>query len=76
MRIGAWCDIEWQDDLSVGFRYISFGHYDEENDTDSFGISDEAILYYCTESKFLDLVKNGSGDFIITSFDYEELENA
>jgi len=76
MRIGAWCDIEWQDDLAKGFRYISFGQYDEENDTDSFGISDEAILYYCTEDKFLELVKNGSGDFIITSFDYEELENA
>ena len=76
MKIGAWCEIEWQDDLAKGFRYISFGTYDEENDSDSYGVADDAILFYCPESDFLKLVETGSGDFKIINFDYEELENA
>ena len=76
MNIGAWCEIEWQDDLAQGFRYISFGTYDEENDSDSYGVADDAILFYCPESEFLKLVETGSGDFKIINFDYEELENA
>jgi hypothetical protein len=76
MNIGAWCEIEWQDDLAKGFRYISFGTYDEENDSDSYGVADDAILFYCAESEFLKLVETGSGDFKIINFDYEELENA
>jgi hypothetical protein len=76
MKIGAWCEIEWQDDLAQGFRYISFGTYDEENDSDSYGVADDAILFYCPESEFLKLVETGSGDFKIINFDYEELENA
>ena len=75
MRIGAWCDIEWQDDLAQGFKYISFGEYNEQTDCDNYGI-DDAILFYCPESEFLKLVETGSGDFRITHFDYEELENA
>ena len=76
MNIGAWCEIEWQDDLAKGFRYISFGTYDEENDSDSYGVADDAILFYCPESDFLKLVETGSGDFKIINFDYEEIENA
>ena len=76
MRIGAWCDIEWQDDLAQGFKYISFGEYNEQTDCDNYGIDDEAILFYCPESEFLKLVETGSGDFKITHFDYEEIEDA
>lgn len=76
MNIGAWCEIEWQDDLAKGFRYISFGKYDEENNSDSYGVSDDAILFYCPESEFLKLVETGNKEFRITHFDYEEIENA
>jgi len=76
MNIGAWCEIEWQDDLAQGFRYISFGTYDEENDSDSYGVADDAILFYCPENEFLKLVETGSGDFKIINFDYEEIANA
>ena len=76
MNIGAWCEIEWLDDLAKGFRYISFGEYDEENDSDSYGVADDAILFYCPESEFLKLVETGNKEFRITHFDYEEIENA
>ena len=76
MKIDSVATFRRNDDLAKGFRYISFGEYDEENDTDNFGISDEAILFYCPESEFLKLVETGSGDFKITHFNYEEIENA
>ena len=76
MKIGAWCDIEWNDDLAQGFKYISFGEYNEQTDCDNYGIDDEAILFYCPESEFLKLVETGNKEFRITHFDYEEIENA
>jgi hypothetical protein len=71
--IGAWCEIEWLDDGAIGFKYASFGTYDEENDADSYGISDEAIFYYCDgESDIKRLMgDNGNGDFRILSYDIE-----
>ena len=76
MNIGAWCEIEWLDDLAKGFRYISFGEFNEETGCDNYGVIDDAILFYCPESEFLKLVETGNGEFRITHFDYEELENA
>ena len=71
--IGAWCDIEWLDDGAIGFKYASFGEYDEESDADTHGISDDAIFYYCDGESDLKrfMGDNGNGDFKILSYDLE-----
>ncbi len=71
--IGAWCDIEWLNDGAIGFKYASFGEYDEENDADNYGIDDEAIFYYCDgEADIKRLMgDNGNGEFRVLSYELE-----
>ena len=71
--IGAWCEIEWLDDGAMGFKYASFGEQDEESDADNYGISDEAIFYYCAgEADIKRLMgDNGNGEFRVLSYDIE-----
>ena len=71
--IGAWCDIEWLNDGSKGFKYASFGEYDEENDADTHGISDEAIFYYCDGEDDIKRLMGDTGtrEFRVLSYDLE-----
>jgi hypothetical protein len=71
--IGAWCDIEWLDNGAIGFKYASFGEYDEENDADNYGIDDEAIFYYCDgEADIKRLMgDNGKREFRVLSYELE-----
>ena len=44
--IGANVTVEWVDDKTTSTYYFSFGEYDSEKDSDSFGIGDDEIFYY------------------------------
>lgn len=46
--VGAWIYMIWKDDpqLEVHKQYISFGEYDEETETDGFGVPDLNVFYY------------------------------
>lgn len=48
--IGAWTTVEWHD----GGRetaYISFGQWNEDDNTDSYGVEDDAIFFYAHEGE-------------------------
>ena len=50
--------------------YISFGEYDEENNTDSFGMDDNLIFFYCkAEEDILSLMTAGAEDFIVLGYE-------
>lgn len=44
---GIWCHVVWNGDEPEEF-YISFGDYDYDNEpeTDSFGVPDDQVFYY------------------------------
>lgn len=44
--IGAVCIIKWHSDGGTEKAYISFGNYDEDTETDGFGVPDSAIFGY------------------------------
>lgn len=44
--IGALVTFEWTDTTVQDTAYFSFGQYDEERDTDEFGVPDDRIFYY------------------------------
>jgi hypothetical protein len=50
--------------------YISFGVYDEEKGTDSFGVRDDLIFFYCeSEEDIKSLMTAGAEDFIVLNYD-------
>jgi hypothetical protein len=72
--IGAQVSIKWLDQLEfepIEGAYISFGEYDEDNETDSYGIPDECVLYYANgvdELKRLMDVDKTPSDFIVVEY--------
>lgn len=70
---GADCNIRWfKGNLSPSFSgYISFGHYDEDRDTDAHGRADDTVFYYCDdEAELIKLMdKNNGGDFVVLSYE-------
>jgi len=44
--IGATCIIKWLSDGGTEQVYISFGNYDEDTETDGFGVPDCVIFGY------------------------------
>lgn len=72
--IGAQVSIKWLDQLDfepIDGAHISFGEYDEDNETDSFGIPDECILYYASgedELKRLMDADKTPADFIVVDY--------
>ena len=44
--IGANCIIKWLSDGGTEQVYISFGNYDEDTETDGFGVPDSVIFGY------------------------------
>lgn len=48
--IGAWATVEWHD----GRRetgYFSFGQWNDDDNTDSYGVEDDAIFFYAHEGE-------------------------
>lgn len=48
--IGAWATVERDDDVRLT-AYISFGQWNEKDNTDSYGIEDDAIFFYAHEGE-------------------------
>lgn len=69
---GATVIYYWTDDevKQQHHSYISFGDYVEHLEEDSFGVPDNAILYYTRGEKDLkDLMVEGAADFVIVSYE-------
>ena len=73
--IGAHVHIKWTyDDEEIDGYYISFGEYDEDNesDCDSFGVPDESIFFYCDgEHALKSYMTKGMEDFVVLSYELE-----
>lgn len=73
--IGAQVSIKWLDQLDfepIEGAYISFGEYDEDEETDGFNVPDECVLYYANgvdELKRLMDVDNTPADFVVIEYD-------
>lgn len=67
---GAWAVIYWNDLLEEKLhRYFSFGAVDDA--------TDDNVFFYCeNETEFLEIVRDGSPDFTIVSYDLDPSENA
>ncbi len=72
---GANCKIRYFSDSprATSEVFISFGEYDEENDTDAHGRPDDTIFYYVDdEAELITLMdKNNGGDFIVLRYELE-----
>lgn len=51
--------------------YVSFGHYNEEANIDTYGVCDDYIYFYFPngEKELLDYIKFPSSEFRITSYE-------
>lgn len=68
--IGAWCQIKFKSDNEYARWYISFGEYQDDAPTDSFGISDEKIGFYSSWDELPSLLNKDSGeDFYIVAIE-------
>jgi hypothetical protein len=70
--IGADVVVRYLDENEEGKEfetYISFGEYSEETNTDSFGINDNRIFFYCEgEEDLKSLMTAGAEDFIVLGY--------
>ena len=67
---GAWAYIFWNDIPEEHLRrYFSFNVVDD-------GTDDEVFFYCENETEFLEIVRDGSPDFTIVSYDLDPSENA
>jgi hypothetical protein len=73
--IGASVTYQWLDDKSTEDAYISFGDYLPDENTDSYGIDDDAIFYYVQDEQELkDLCSpEVANEFIILNYVLEYL---
>ena len=62
--IGAWATIRWADTgQTLAPVYFSFGEFDEDKGTDTFGVRDERIFFYCVnEGELRELMGEGRGE--------------
>lgn len=74
--IGANVKYVWpDDDEAIWDSYISFGHYIEDLNEDSFGISDEDILYYAEgEAELQKLQTPTAADFTVLTYELVYME--
>ena len=75
--IGAHAVIQWLDNGEEGDSYyFSFGDYPEFNEetgdygTDSFGVRDDCIFFYCDgEEALKSYMTKGAEDFIVLNYE-------
>ena len=58
--IGATVTIQWIDspEEQTFEEYISYGHYNEDEENDGLGVSDLVIFYYVKDKEELEQLKN------------------
>jgi len=74
--IGAYATIQFNDEETpLEGAYFSFGSIDEDSETDSFGVPDNKIFYFCDDVYELNMLKvKGHENFIILSYELEYRE--
>lgn len=78
--IGAVATIRWidQPDTYIEGMYFSFGEYDEEANTDSFGVPDERVFFYAQGEEEMKQFVNGQtsgADFVVLDYQLERVSN-
>ncbi len=68
--IGAFVSYRWHGSVDVLQSYISFGEWNEEMDTDSFGVLDEQILLYADDEDQLKamMIDDNKGEFLVIDY--------
>ena len=76
--IGAYATVVWlkddgtpEDGTEYSNVYISFGQYDEEHETDTFGVPDDLIFYFAEDAVDLERLKNSTFDFKVINYELE-----
>ena len=72
--IGAWAAIQWKDDNQrLEPCYFSFGEWDEENNTDTYGVNDERIFFYADGAGSMQALMDWANgeDFVVLSYELE-----
>ena len=71
--IGAIATIQFDNEPEpIEGYYFSFGDYDEDTNSDSFGVNDHRVFYYAQgEADMVALSKPNGGDFVILSYELE-----
>jgi len=73
VAVGAYVTVRYVDAVATTRAYVSFGTYDEEKDTDSFGKQDTDVFYYFEEGlgEMLEYINENhpSADFTIIDYD-------
>jgi hypothetical protein len=71
--IGAWAEIEYLPEGDIISAYFSFGSIgDDDAVTDSYGISDEKIFYYCDGGEYeIQQLMQSDNDFRVLSYELE-----
>jgi len=75
--IGAFTLMSWNSEPETNLgRYFSFGEQitDKDGDvvSDSYGVSDGDIFFYCDEAEFFDIAENGSPEFTVKEYQLVE----
>lgn len=76
--IGAVATIKWEhDDKPVQGMYFSFGEYDEDAGTDTFGVSDDRVFFYAAgEQEMKQLMEPYPyNDFVVLDYELERETN-
>lgn len=71
---GAWVEYRYHDEddtTEPHLGYISFGDYDEDAGTDTYGVHDTRVFYYSSTEELPTLMERSNGeDFYILSFSF------
>lgn len=73
VAVGAYVTVRYVDAIDTTRAYVSFGTYDEEKDTDSFGKHDSSVFYYFEDGlgEMLEYIDENHphNDFTIIDYD-------
>ena len=76
--IGAKCVLVFNDEPETKLeRYISFGQYNDVDDTDEYGVPDVDVFYYCfaSEAQLVSLMGAGVEEFTVLSYELKKRFN-
>lgn len=73
VAVGANISFRYTNGIETLHAYVSFGTYDEEKGTDSFGRRDDTIFYYFEDGlgEMLDYIDENHQHTDFTIFDYD-----
>ena len=68
--IGARATIQWKGEDTTQMVYISLGTWHDDDETDSFGVRDDEVFFYCEGIEELEELSdpNNAEDFVILDY--------